>query len=1209
MPLDAEIPDPPDDIDDLRAWAVAHGVDGRLDDVIIGASGPAGTVLPGRGGEALTYRQILLDPARDPARRRYFDPAETARAFLHRMAKLVAAHREAKAYLEANGVEPEDDTLAAFLARLRDERAALRADEASARPVGTYEMGGVRVVSQPAPLLVYDEIPLTGPRYRDGQREREVALALLGWRDEPLRWLRPGATFGPRDVPPVTQLAALDALIDFVRDPRQADAHVTLIELLQLPAWKYALGTLDETLARLASADARSKAEGVEERVAFRLTLLPDGAVNIDPVIQKRRGKRPFSAGAKVPWFSLPERRGLTAADRAVFQAYDDRFARRPHAAWGGPLTPAQTFGVLRALIDHPAVLLEGDRPGGRLELRQGRLRLRFVGQRDGSLAPQFELLDRTLLAPEVAAALRDDRHVIHVRRAGADGADGDGTQILLAQITPQAAAVVQALALAPARFPPDAHDALATRLETLQESVDIEFPSQWTRSIGPADERPIARLDLLVSGALQVRLAVRPVKLGPLFAPGEGPTLVLEGQGRDRHGARRDVAEERRRALALVERLSLAGGEEQEPWCWRVSAGDRALDVVATRKELGDEVLVEWADDARLVSLGSVSRADIRMKVADRKDWFAVDGGARTATGEVARLSDLLAAIREGNRYVRVGERGFVRLEETLREALARAEGAVFANRGVIELSSVASDALMGLVERESQLEATDAFLGLRRRIKEGAAAAPELPAALEARLRPYQKAGVVWLARLAHWQAGAILADEMGLGKTIQTLSILVARAGRGPALVIAPTSVVGNWIDEAARFARELRVHVHRGAGRAGALRGLGPGDLVLTSYAIATLDAEALAGIRFATLVVDEAQAVKNASTERAKALRGLDVEWRLGLTGTPIENHLGELWSLFRVLSPGLLGSWEQFRARYAIPIEKFGDDARRKALAALLRPFVLRRTKAEVARELPARTEVVRVVRLSQEEQGLYEELRRSTIDAVKEAKKDPDRDASDLRFTLLAALTRLRQLCCHPRLVYPRTTAGSSKAAYLLDLLNTLKADGHKALVFSQFRSFLELLAPRLRQQGLRALVLDGTTPAETRTQRIAAFQAGEADVFLISLKAGGFGLNLTAADTVIHLDPWWNPAVEDQATARAHRIGQTRPVTAVRLVARGTIEEAVLNLHAAKRDLAAGVLEGTDAAASLGTDELIDLIQAAPAPNLGAGDARDDT
>ena len=240
----------------------------------------------------------------------------------------------------------------------------------------------------------------------------------------------------------------------------------------------------------------------------------------------------------------------------------------------------------------------------------------------------------------------------------------------------------------------------------------------------------------------------------------------------------------------------------------------------------------------------------------------------------------------------------------------------------------------------------------------------------------------------------------------------------------------------------------------------------------------------------------------------------------------------------------------------------------------------------------------MRVVRLSPEEQALYEEMRRATLDELEARKKDPDRDAAEMRFELLAALTRMRQLCCHPRLVYPRTQAGSSKAAHLLELLDELREGDHRALVFSQFRGFLDLLAPRLRQQGFRVLVLDGTTPVDTRTQRIAAFQRGEADVFLISLKAGGFGLNLTAADTVIHLDPWWNPAVEDQATARAHRIGQTRPVTAVRLVAHGTIEEEVLSLHAEKRALAAAVLEGSDVAAQLGTDELIDLIRRGSRP-----------
>jgi SNF2 family DNA or RNA helicase len=276
-----------------------------------------------------------------------------------------------------------------------------------------------------------------------------------------------------------------------------------------------------------------------------------------------------------------------------------------------------------------------------------------------------------------------------------------------------------------------------------------------------------------------------------------------------------------------------------------------------------------------------------------------------------------------------------------------------------------------------------------------------------------------------------------------------------------------------------------------------------------------------------------------------------------------------------------------------VPIEKFGDDARRRGLAALLRPFVLRRTKEEVARDLPSRTEVVRTIRLSSEERGLYEELRRATIEELAEAKKNPDRDAGDMRFVLLAALTRLRQLCCHPRLVYPNTTAGSAKAAYLLELMAELREGGHKVLVFSQFRSLLELLGPRLVQHGHRVVVLDGTTPADVRERRIAAFQAGEADAFLISLKAGGFGLNLTAADTVVHMDPWWNPAVEDQATARAHRIGQHKPVTAIRLVARDTIEEAVIELHAAKRALAASVLDGSEVAAALDNQQLAALIE----------------
>jgi superfamily II DNA or RNA helicase len=1241
------VPAPPRTGQALLRWADAHGVTERLDDVLVGPGGHyASGYSPyyGVGYETpLTFRQVFFEP--DGARKaksRYFDLGGTALEYLHRIAILLARQRASRAWLDRHGQDPADEILATFLRRLQSVRAALVFPAGAApRPAGTFHPRRIELVRTPVPALFYwessvaqsiDEEPR--PTHRD-----EVGLLLLGWDEGPLRWtLSRGDPHEQESVPEDRQHAALGAIIDLVRDPRQREEQEALLDVLRSPAWQFALGTLDEELARLRQrggaeaaggrpGEPRLAGEARQERLAFRVVRLAHGGLDVRPVVQRRGKNGAFSAGSRLEWFNVPQRPDLTAADRRVFLAHEDRFARQADSGrLDGPLKGGQLFAILRALIDHPAVFLEGERDTSRrLDIRQGRMRLRFgagsatgaaglpppsgaagpaaagaattATTMSGSLTPQFELLGVTLLATEVAQALRDQRHFIFVHDPAGVGVGQSGVQVLLAEISPEAAAVVKALAVAPTRFPAESHDALAARLEPLQESMDIEFPSEWTRTIAPADGRMVVRLEMLASGAVQLGLAVRPVKLGPTFLPGEGPVLVLEGQGAERHGARRAPQAERQTAFALAERLGLAGGNETEPFSWRVGEGDPALHLVAELKDLGDTVSVEWADDAHLFSLGSVGRSSMRMQVADRRDWFQVEGGAQVKMGggktEVVPLAVLFAAIREGRRYVPVGPRGFVRIEDTLRQALEQAEAAVFDSRGILEVSRVGSDPLMGLVEREAQIEASAAFTALRRRMREGQAATPALPAELEGWLRPYQKEGVAWMARLAHWGAGAILADEMGLGKTIQTLAILAHRAAKGPALVVAPTSVVSNWLAEAARFTPELRLKLYRGAARAALLEGLGAGDVLVTSYTVATLDAEALAPIAFGTLVVDEAQSVKNATTERARALRDLKVDWRLGLTGTPIENRLGELWSILRVVSPGLLGSWEQFRARYAVPIEKFGDDQRRRSLALLLRPFVLRRLKSEVARELPPRTEVVRMVQLSAEEQALYEELRASTLAEADAARRDPDRDAQGLQFVLLAALTRLRQLCCHPRLVYPRSPAGSTKAAYLLELLDELRAGGHKVLVFSQFRSFLDILAPRLRQHRFQVLVLDGTTPPEVREQRIAAFQAGGADVFLISLKAGGFGLNLTAADTVIHLDPWWNPAVEDQATARAHRIGQTRPVTAVRLVARGTIEEAVLGLHEAKRALAAGILEGTETAAALDSDELMKLIR----------------
>ena len=357
---------------------------------------------------------------------------------------------------------------------------------------------------------------------------------------------------------------------------------------------------------------------------------------------------------------------------------------------------------------------------------------------------------------------------------------------------------------------------------------------------------------------------------------------------------------------------------------------------------------------------------------------------------------------------------------------------------------------------------------------------------------------------------------------------------------------------------------------------------------------------LAGVPFDTLVVDEAQALKNPSTQRAKAARRLQAAFRIALSGTPFENHLGELWSLFSIVFPGLLGSWDQFRERYALPIERDKDPEARAALSRVIRPFLLRRTKGDVARELPARTEIALTIPLSDGEAALYEQVRLAAI--AKLDKALPELGVNEQRIQILAELTRLRLAACHPRLHDPESAVPSSKLERLLELLEELRAEGHRALVFSQFVGHLTLVRAALDAAGISYQYLDGATPAATRGARVAAFQAGDGDVFLISLKAGGTGLNLTAADYVIHLDPWWNPAVEDQASDRAHRIGQTRPVTIYRLVAADTIEAKILELHAAKRDLAAAVLDGTDGALRTTSAELLALLGAAPATPVAA-------
>jgi superfamily II DNA or RNA helicase len=474
--------------------------------------------------------------------------------------------------------------------------------------------------------------------------------------------------------------------------------------------------------------------------------------------------------------------------------------------------------------------------------------------------------------------------------------------------------------------------------------------------------------------------------------------------------------------------------------------------------------------------------------------------------------------------------------------------------------------------------------------------------PAGLKATLRPYQLQGLRWLQFLSVVGLSGVLADDMGLGKTLQTLAhILVEKeAGRlnRPCLVVAPTSLIPTWRNETRRFAPDLELLVLHGNDRHDLFHDLDAHELVLTSYALLIRDADLLVPRHWRMVVLDEAQAIKNPSTKLARTAGQLKADIRLALTGTPMENHLGELWSAFNFLMPGFLGDRETFRRLFRNQIEKEGDSERQGLLTARVRPFMLRRKKEEVASELPPKTEVLREVELTDEQRDLYETVRLSMHSRVRD--EIQARGLARSNIAILEALLKLRQVCCDPRLLKSGTgshaggATGSAKFELLMDMLAPMVENGRKIIVFSQFVEMLELIEKALIGEKLDFVKLTGST--RDRELPVRRFQAGEVPIFLISLKAGGVGLTLTRADTVIHYDPWWNPAVEAQATDRAHRIGQDKTVFVYKLIASGTVEEKMVELQARKKALIEGVLTGASAGLSFTEEDLEALF--APLP-----------
>jgi hypothetical protein len=593
--------------------------------------------------------------------------------------------------------------------------------------------------------------------------------------------------------------------------------------------------------------------------------------------------------------------------------------------------------------------------------------------------------------------------------------------------------------------------------------------------------------------------------------------------------------------------------------------------------------------------------------------DWFDLDLGVQIAGEHVPLLPlivDVLRTVRDGQlpqtdvTYATMGGRVFVlpmeRIRSMLQTLVELLDEAHLDPLGRIALNRLAAIHVAQQVESiETHGASAAAIATLAQHLHTGGGI-PDLPApsALRAELRHYQHEGFRWLQFLYEYRCGGILADDMGLGKSIQAIAHLLClkQHHAEPSLLVVPTSLVPNWIAEIKRFAPSLRVVTMHGAQRARLVAQLEEADVVITTYALLTRD-DIFLQREWNVCILDEAQAIKNPLSKVSRAARKLRARQRLCLTGTPMENHLGELWSLFDFVMPHALYDQRRFAKIFRTPIEQERSSERRDALARRIRPFVLRRTKAEVAMELPEKTEIVERVELAGDQRDLYESVRLAVNEEVR--REIARLGIARSRIAVLDALLKLRQTCCDPRLVdlpSARRVRSSAKLEWLVGTLAQLADEGRKTLVFSQFTSMIDLIKPELARAGIPYVELVGSTV--DRATPVRRFQAGEVPVFLISLRAGGTGLNLTAADTVIHYDPWWNPAVEGQATDRAHRIGQDKPVFVYKLIAAGTVEEKILDLQARKAQLADALFETADAATiHLRAEDLDELFAPLPA------------
>ncbi len=727
--------------------------------------------------------------------------------------------------------------------------------------------------------------------------------------------------------------------------------------------------------------------------------------------------------------------------------------------------------------------------------------------------------------------------------------------------------------------------DSIASISSMLTVQSDISGTSSYALTVD-SDSRLHVHLQPIGQG-IQIEIFVQPFNDGgPLYIPGTGGVTVLAEIDGKQLQTTRDFDLENKYLDQVLKGCSCLYATKEPKW--QLDDPESSLEALLQLQSLGEFALLEWPKGKKIKLSREIGLSQVQFSVRKEKDWFSVEGSLEVDGDQVLDMQRLMNLLNtSSSRFLKLEDGQVFALTQELRKRLDDLSGLGEVQKDKVRFHPLAALAL-DEITAGMEITASKPWKDQLSRLNEMGDLNLKVPSTLQGELRSYQYEGFQWMMRLAHWGAGACLADDMGLGKTVQALALILARAPQGPTLILAPTSVCINWLEEVQRFAPTLNAYQFGSGDRQEMLDNAGPFDLIVCSYGLLQTEADRLTQKHWHTLVADEAQAIKNALTKRSKAAMLLQADFKLITTGTPIENHLGELWNLFNFINPGLLGSLQKFNERYAQAIENQHDHEIQQRLRKLLRPFILRRLKNDVLTELPPRTEVTLHVELSSEERALYEALRRNAMQTMMTSTEQ----SGHKQLKILAEIMKLRQACCHPRLVMEGSLLSSSKLQAFEELVDELLDNRHKALVFSQFVGHLRLIRELLDKKGIQYHYLDGSTPVPQRKKSVNLFQSGEGDLFLISLKAGGTGLNLTAADYVIHMDPWWNPAVEDQASDRAHRMGQKRPVTVYRLVAKDTIEDKIVDLHKHKRDLANSLLEGGDISGKMSVEDMMALI-----------------